>query len=506
MLQHTLEMRHVTKRFPGVLALDDVSLELKSGEILAICGENGAGKSTLMKVLSGSYTSHEYEGEVWFDGQKVEHMNVAKAREIGIEMVYQETNVFLDGSVMENLFVGNLPGKGAIVDFKELKERTAEILKEIGLGDISPTSVCRPLSSGQLQLLSIARSRVKEPNVMVFDEPTTALTDTEVEHLFALIRKLQQEGVAIIYISHKLEEIFELADRVMVIRDGKKVSEYKVSETDRNTLIEDMIGRSMTDMYPHDPSPMTDEVVLSVKHLTVPNPTATDMNIVEDISFELHKGEILGLGGLIGAGRSESLGAIYGQYTQGVTKEVYINGEKVDIKTPDDAIKAGIGFVTEERKRNGFVWLLPIYQNISLISLRTMLPGKYMIDFDAEKKQAKTMFDRLKIKAPTMNTLAGTLSGGNQQKVVLGKWLVNNPKILFVDEPTKGIDVGTKAEFYKILRELTQQGISIVMVSSDMPELVNMSDRILVLSSGKIQGELTGEHRTQREVMELAIR
>jgi len=318
-----LKMTKVNKSFPGVKALTDLDFSLRKGEVHALVGENGAGKSTLMKVLSGSYTSHEYEGEIRFDGQKVAHMNVAKAREIGIEMVYQETNVFLDGSVMENLFVGNLPGKGSLVDFKELKERTAEILEEIGLGDISPTSVCRPLSSGQLQLLSIARSRVKEPNVMVFDEPTTALTDTEVEHLFALIRKLQQEGVAIIYISHKLEEIFELADRVMVIRDGKKVSEYKISETDRNTLIEDMIGRSMTDMYPHDPSPMTDEVVLSVKHLTVPNPTATDMNIVEDISFDLHKGEILGLGGLIGAGRSESLGDLWTVYARRYQGSIY---------------------------------------------------------------------------------------------------------------------------------------------------------------------------------------
>ena len=505
-MEHTLEMRNVTKRFPGVLALSDVSLNLKSGEILAICGENGAGKSTLMKVLSGKYTSSEYDGEIWFDGQKIEHMNVAKAREIGIEMVYQETNVFLDGSIMENLFVGELPGKGAFVDYKELKERSKELLDEVGMGHLNPTSVCRPLSSGQLQLLSIARARVKKPNIIVFDEPTSALTNSEVKLLFGLIRKMQEEGVGIIYISHKLEEVFELADRVMVIRDGHKISEKLISETNNDALIEDMIGRTMTDMYPHDPSPATDEVVLSVKHLTVPNPSASDMNIVEDISFDLHRGEILGLGGLIGAGRSESLGAIFGQYTEGVTKEVYLEGKKVDIKEPNDAIKLGIAFATEERKRNGFVWMLPIFQNITLISLRTLLPHKFLIDFKAEQEQSKTMFDRLRIKAPSMKTLAGTLSGGNQQKVVLGKWLVANPKILFIDEPTKGIDVGTKSEFYKILRELTQQGISIIMVSSDMPELVNMSDRILVLSSGKIQGELTGEHRTQREVMELAIR
>ena len=505
MLQHTLEMRNVTKKFPGVVALSDVSLNLKSGEVLAIVGENGAGKSTLMKVLSGSYTSKEYEGEIWFDGKKVEHMDVATARKIGIEMVYQEINVFLDGTVMENLFVNNLPGKGQIVDYKELKKQTKELLEEIGV-NVSPTSVCRPLSSGQLQLLSIARARVRKPNVIVFDEPTTSLTNAEVDNLFKLIRKMKEEGVAIIYISHKLEEIFTIADRVMVIRDGHKISDRDIKDVDNHTLIGEMIGREMVDMYPHDPSPKTDEVVLKVEHLTVPNPSATDMKIVEDISFELYRGEILGLGGLIGAGRSESLGAIYGQYTEGVTKEVYLEGKKVDIKEPNDAIKLGIGFVTEERKRNGFVWLLPIFQNITLISLRTILPHKFLIDFAAEQKQAKTMFDRLRIKAPSMNTLAGTLSGGNQQKVVLGKWLVNNPRVLFVDEPTKGIDVGTKSEFYKILRELTQQGISIIMVSSDLPELVNMSDRILVLSSGKIQGELTGEHRTQREVMELAIR
>lgn len=503
MAEHILEMRHVTKRFPGVLALNDISIELDAGEILAICGENGAGKSTLMKVLSGSYTSVEYEGEIWFKGEKVNNMSVHVARELGIEMIYQEINAMLDGTIEENLYVGCLPGKGPLVDYKNLHEQTRQVLEEIDI-HVSPTSLARPLSSGQLQMLSIMRAVIRNPKILVLDEPTSALTDMEVEKLFSILRRLKSQGVACIYISHKLDEIFTIADRVVVMRDGQFVSSKKITETDNDTLVEEMVGRKMSSMYPEGRFQASEDVILSVKHLSVPSPTIVDKYIVEDISFELHKGEILGLGGLVGAGRSETLGAIFGQITKGVKKEVYIDGTPVTITCPRDAIESGIGFVTEERKKSGFVWLMSILHNLTLVNLRK-LPGKYLIDRKAERESAKSVFGRLRIKAPSMDTRIVNLSGGNQQKVVLGKWLLENPRILFVDEPTKGIDVGTKAEIYNIMRELTRQGISIIMASSDMPELVNVSDRVLVLSSGKIQGELRGEEITQSNVMKLAI-
>ena len=503
MAEKILEMRHVTKRFPGVLALNDISIDLEEGEILAICGENGAGKSTLMKVLSGSYTSGEYEGEIWFKGEKVNNMSVHAARELGIEMIYQEINAMLDGTIEENLFVGCLPGKGPLVDYTILHEETKKVLAEIDI-NVSPTSLARPLSSGQLQMLSIMRAVIRCPKVLVLDEPTSALTDVEVEKLFSILRRLKSKGVACIYISHKLDEVFTIADRVVVMRDGQFVSSKKITETDNNTLVEEMVGRKMSSMYPGGRFQASDEVILEVKHLYVPSPTIVDKYIVEDISFQLHKGEILGLGGLVGAGRSETLGAVFGQVTKGVKKEVYIDGRPVNIACPKDGINNGIGFLTEERKKSGFVWLMSILHNLTLVNLRK-LPGKYLIDKNAERESAKGVFDRLRIKAPSMDTLIVNLSGGNQQKVVLGKWLLENPRILFVDEPTKGIDVGTKAEIYNIMRELTKQGISIVMASSDMPELVNVSDRVLVLSSGKIQGELRGEEITQSNVMRLAI-
>lgn len=503
MAEYIIEMRHVSKHFPGVKALDDVSISLKPGEILAICGENGAGKSTLMKVLSGSYTSKEYSGEIWFDGSKVHNMNVQTARQLGIEMIYQEINVMLDGTLEENLFVGNLPGKGALVDYATLHRETQKVLDTIEI-HASPQSIARPLNSGQLQMLSIMRAVIRKPKVLVLDEPTSALTDREVGLLFSIMNKLRAQGVGCIYISHKLDEVFTIADRIVVMRDGQVISDRLTSETNNDKLVEEMVGRKMQGMYPPRPESVSSDVVLSVRHLSVPHPTIVDRNIVEDISFELHRGEILGLGGLVGAGRSESLGAVFGQITRDVTKEVEIEGKRIQINRPKDAIAQGLGFVTEERKKSGFVQLMSIMQNLTLVNLND-LPGRFLINRKAEEESARSVFQRLRVKAPNMNVLMVALSGGNQQKVVLGKWLLKNPQILFMDEPTKGIDVGAKAEIYNIMRELTKQGVSIIMASSDLPELVNVSDRILVLSSGKIQGELTGDRITQENVMHLAI-
>lgn len=497
-----LEMIHVTKRFPGVIALKDVNLELEKGEILGICGENGAGKSTLMKVLSGSYRAGEYEGIIKINGEEKRFNHVSDAQNNGIEMIYQEQNMILDSSVAENLFVGNLPGKYGMVDYKTLYKRTEEILEEIHL-KVNPKMRVRFMNSGQMQLLSLMRSYIKNPKILVLDEPTTALTDSEVDILMNILDKIRKSGRSCIYISHKLDEIYRICDRVLVMRDGQTVSCRPIEESDRELLIEEMVGRKVENLYPKEKIACGEEV-LRVEHLTVPHPTIKGKNIVEDISFHLKKGEILGIGGLVGAGRSEIIEAVFGKIQKGVNKEVYIEGKKVNIKNPRDAIKAGIGLITEERKENGIIWMLSIRENMALPSLDE-LSGGIFVNKEEEKKRVQEFYDVLRIKAPSMETKVVTLSGGNQQKAILGKWLMKNPKILFIDEPTKGIDVGTKADFYQIMCDLVKKGVSIVMVSSDMPELISMSDRCLVISNGRISKELCGEEINENNVMRAAI-
>ncbi|MCI8419748.1 MAG: sugar ABC transporter ATP-binding protein [Oscillospiraceae bacterium] len=494
-----LQMRHVTKRFPGVIALRDVNMELYRGEILGICGENGAGKSTLMKVLSGSYAAGEYEGEIVLDGQPVRFAGVHDAQSRGIEMVYQEMNMMLDASIAENLFVGNLPGKRGWVDYKRLYADTRELLERARL-ELDPKMTVRTLNSGQMQLLSLMRAVSKDPKILVLDEPTTALTDQEVDTLMEILASLRERGVSCLYISHKLEELYRICDRALVIRDGQTINSHDIREVEKKTLIEEMVGRKVENLYPKEEHGFGEEV-LRVEHLSVPHPNIRGRNIVDDISFSLRRGEILGIGGLVGAGRSESLGAIFGQYTNGVKKQVFLDGREVSINSPKDAINLGIGFITEERKRNGIIWMLGIRENMSVANL-PKLPGKFFVKREHERKSVGEQMERLRVKAPSMETAVVQLSGGNQQKVILGKWLMSKPRILFVDEPTKGIDVGTKADFYKIMSDLTMQGVSIVMVSSDMPELMSMSDRVLVLAGGKITAEL---RKDRGEINETAI-
>jgi ABC-type sugar transport system ATPase subunit len=502
MAENVLEMRRVTKRFPGVVALSDVNIHLGKGEILGICGENGAGKSTLMKILSGSYPAGSYDGEILIDGQAVKMTSTQAASALGIEMVYQEINVMLDASVAENMFVGNLPVKGVLVNFALLYQWTRERLESIHL-DMDPSKTVRGLSSGQMQMIALMRACAKNPRILVLDEPTSALTDTDTDIMMNLLDSLREQGVSCVYISHKLEEVFRICDRVLVMRDGQTVSSYPTGEVTKDKLVEDMVGRKVENFYPKiDVEP--GEEVLRVEGLTVPHPAIADRNIVENISFNLRKGEILGVGGLVGAGRSEMLGAIFGQITKGVSKKVYLKGKEVRIRSPFDAINAGLGFLTEDRKRNGIIWMLGILENLTLACLPD-LPGKIFINKKVERNQAGSIFNRLSIKAPSLETQLVTLSGGNQQKVVMGKWLLKKPEILFIDEPTRGIDVGAKAEIYKLMGELAHSGVSIIMVSSDMPELIAISDRCLVLSDGRITGEFVGEEITDEAIMRAAI-
>ncbi len=497
-----LEMKHITKEFPGVKALDDVNIDLRKGEVLGIVGENGAGKSTLMKVLSGAYPHTEYTGEIWVDGKQQTFKSVADGRNAGICMIYQEVSVMFDSSVAENVFVNNLPGKGMFVDYPKLYADTQSLLDRVGL-KVDPKTIVRRLNAGQLQMMAIVRGIAANPHILVFDEPSTALTDGEVDALMDFLNRLRSEGVSCIYISHKLEEIYRICDRVTVIRDGHTIATRKTEDWQEADLIENMIGRKVENMYTKTPRTFG-EVVLEVEDLVVPHPTIKNRNIVDHTSFQLRKGEILGIGGLVGAGRSETLEAIFGKTTEGVHKKVKIHGKEVNIRVPGDAIKAGLGFVTEERKLTGFVDTMDILHNISLPSLGD-LPGKVFMNTKKEVEEAKVHYDRLRVKSPSMQQMVVNLSGGNQQKVILAKWLMKNPDILFIDEPTKGIDVGTKSEFYKILDELANDGMSIIMVSSDMPELVSISDRVLVMCEGTITGELKGEEINQTNVMKLAI-
>lgn len=504
MAEYLMEMKGVTKRFPGVLALNQVVLQLKKGEVLGVCGENGAGKSTLMKILSGTYPYGTYEGEIYYEGEQIQITDVAIAQKYGIEMIYQEINMVLTSSIAENLFLGNLPGKGNKVDFKALYSKTKAILERVGI-DAKPTDKVAKLNSGQMQMLALMRAYVKHPKILVLDEPTSALTNSEVDQLMDILSELRDQGISCIYISHKMDEIYRICNRVLVLRDGQTIDCHQIEEVQEETLIEQMVGRKIENLYPKEKVVIGKEV-MRIEHLEVPHPTIKGKNIVNDISFSLNKGEILGIGGLVGAGRSEILGAVFGQIFKGVKKDVYIEGKKVLIKNPADAIEAGIGYVTEERKLNGFVWMLSIRDNMYLASLRELPMRGLFVDEKEENRNSQKMFERLRIKAPSIHTIVNTLSGGNQQKVVLSKWLIKTPKILFVDEPTKGVDVGAKAEIYSLMGELVKSGISIVMVSSDLPELLAISDRVLVIGNGKITGEFSKEEMSEAAVMRAAIK
>ena len=497
-----LEMKNVTKRFPGVIALNNVSIQVRQGEVMAVCGENGAGKSTLMRILSGSYPSSEYDGEIYVDGKKENLQSIRMAQNLGIEMVYQELNMVLTSSVAENLYAGNLPQKGVFVDWDRLYRETQSVLDRIELR-VDPKTPAGNLNSGQLQMISIMRAAIKNPRIIVLDEPTSSLTDREVNIFFRLVRELKEKGVSILFISHKLEEVFEIADRVTVIRDGEVISVHDISEVNNEILVENMVGRKISNQYPKVKAQIGEEL-LRVEHLTVPSPSVKGTNIVEDVSFCVHSGEVLGIGGLVGAGRSESLAAVFGQISQGVHKEVYIKGNAVKIGTPRQAIRQGLGFVTEERRLTGFIPSFSICRNLTLCIMDKICKAGF-VDQKKEREQAESIFDRLRIKAPSMDTLVVNLSGGNQQKVVLGKWLLANPRILFIDEPTKGIDVGAKTEIYNFICELAGQGVGIVMVSSDMPELVAMSDRCIVLSEGRVTGEFVGDEISQVNILKAAL-
>lgn len=498
---YVLEMKNIHKRFGGVIALNDVSINLLKNEILAIMGENGAGKSTLMKILSGSYSRDSYDGEIYVNGEAKKFYTPKDAESAGIEMIYQEISVHLDLSVAENIFLGNLPvNKFGFVDWKRLFKDAEKYLAMVGL-NISPKQKLRRLSASEQQLVNIAKSLSKNPHLLILDEPTSPLTESETKTLFNNLRDLKRRGISCIYISHKIKEVIEIADRITVLRDGCFISTRKKEDTDANRIIEDMIGRRMENMFPKEKVEIGEEI-LRIEGLTVAHPYSGDKNIVEDLSFSLRKGEILGLAGLVGSGRSETVNAIYGSI-KCKSGALYISGERSQIKDPKSSIMNGIGLLTEDRKKSGYIHSLDVKQNMTLASLEKV-SRKGFISQAKEKKSGKIFIDKLRIKVSSERDSINSLSGGNQQKVVLAKWLMRDLKIILLDEPTRGIDVGAKVQIYSIMTELARAGVGIIMISSELPELLAMSDRIIVLADGKIRNEFSNKDATEELFMKAA--
>jgi D-xylose transport system ATP-binding protein len=496
-----LSMRDITKSFPGVRALDGVSFDLRAAELHALVGENGAGKSTLMKVLGGVYPYPQYGGEIVIDRQVQQFNGVRDAEQAGIAVIFQELSLVKEMSVAENIFLGREPRRWGVIRWEELYRRARQLLADVHLS-IDPHTPIRSLGIGQQQLVEIAKALSHEARILVLDEPTAALTDAEVDILFGILNKLRARGVGMIYISHKLEEVFRISDRITVLRDGRTVGTNLTSELNESQVIARMVGREVGDIFPkvdHEQG----EVVFEVQQMSVEDPAITGKKLVTDVSFTVRRGEVLGIAGLMGAGRSDLLMGIFGAHAGNVKGRILVEGKPVRIANPADAIKHGIGFVTEDRKRFGLVLDQTILNNMTLAGLR-QISGKFVTSVDAEAAAGERAMGELRVKANSVFTIANTLSGGNQQKVVLAKWLLTNPRVLFLDEPTRGIDVGAKQEIYSQINKLARSGLAIVLVSSELPEVLGLADRILVLHEGRLTGEFLRANATPEKVMACA--
>ena len=490
-----LTMKGIDKTFPGVHALDHVDFEVRKGEVHALMGENGAGKSTLMKVLTGIYTKDD--GTITYEGREVEFHNPREAQAAGIVIVHQELNMMGHLTVAQNIFIGREPRRGLFIKDAEMNAEARKLFAQLNI-DIDPKETMSNLTVAKQQMCEIAKAISHEAKVIIFDEPTAALTDTEIEQLFVIIRDLRAKGYGIVYISHRMDEIKKITDRVSVMRDGQYIGTLITEDCTKEDIINMMVGRVIYE-EPKTHS-MVEEgapVVLKVEHLNAGR-------MVQDVSFELRKGEILGFAGLVGAGRTETARALFGaDPKQG--GDIYIDGNKVDIRSPKDAVEAGISYLSEDRKRFGIVLKKNIIENSTLATLHEYVKGPF-IDKPKEAKATQKYVDLLKTKTPGIDQLVMNLSGGNQQKVVIAKWLVNDSRIMIFDEPTRGIDVGAKQEIYELMNQLAKSGKAIIMISSEMTEILRMSDRIVVMCEGRKTGELDIAEATQEKIMTLATR
>ncbi len=486
-----LSLNNITKDYPGVKALDDVSISFEKGEVHALVGENGAGKSTFIKTISGAI--EPTSGTIVFEGKEYSHLTPSQSIELGIAVVYQELIQFEAMSVVDNIFMGMSDKEKMVLDKKDRFKRAKELL-EIFDAEFSPNDLIRDLSVANRQIVELAKAVVMNAKIVIMDEPTAAITVAEQEKLYKLVHKLKNDGITVIYISHRLSELFLICDRVSVLRDGKFIKTMNIKDTDQDDLIKHMVGRELGNTYP-EKKPASDEVVLEVENVTG--------NGVHDISFKLHKGEILGFAGLVGAGRTELMHVIYGAAKK-TSGKIIKNGKECHYKLPSQAVKDGIGLIPEDRKFQGCFVDKPINWNISISNLDSISGKGGVVNTKKEKELAEKYRDRMKIKTPYLDQLANNLSGGNQQKVVIAKALAANPDILIFDEPTRGIDIGARREIYELMNELAESGKSIIMVSSDMEELLGMSERLIVLYEGNQMGELKREEFTQERVLTLA--
>ncbi|MFT5874908.1 MAG: inositol transport system ATP-binding protein [Clostridium sp.] len=488
-----LEMEGITKTFPGVIALNNVQLKVRKGSVHALLGENGAGKSTLMKIILGIY--HTDTGTIKFKGKQLKILKPKDALDVGISMIHQELSPVPQMTIAENIYLGreSMVGKSFWVDDKEMERKTTKLLKELDL-DLDPNMKMCELSTALTQMVEIAKSISYNSELIIMDEPTSAITEKEVDHLFKIIKKLQGKGVTIIYITHKMDEIFKIVDETTIFRDGEFVSSCYITDITQSKLIEMMVGREISQLFPKEKAKVGD-IKLEVKN-------ATRNGKFKDASFNIRKGEILGFAGLMGAGRSEIMECIFGieKFDSG---EIYIDGKKVNIKTPKDAIKNGIAFLTEDRKLTGLFLPISVADNIYMASINSYIKfslinwKKVRIDCEEQRK-------KMNIKTPNLQQTVNNLSGGNQQKVLIARWLLTHPDILILDEPTRGIDVGAKAEIHALMSKLVQQGKSVILISSELPEILGMSDRIIVMHEGRVTGEMSREEATQEKIMHFA--
>ncbi len=499
--EYILEVLNVTKRFPGVVANNNVTIQVKPGEILGLIGENGAGKSTILGVMNGVYPHGTFEGTIKIDGVEVKNSSTLDAQKAGIGFVPQEINVLKYLTVTENIFLPKFVRDNKFyVNVEKYSDKAQAILDDYGI-NLKPSDKAGILSIGEQQLLMIARALVEKPKILILDEPTTSLTTEEVDILFKLMRRLKDMGVSMLFVSHRLEEILEITDRVTVLRDGCNAGLFGREEYSRERIIEAMVGRSISNLYPTRESKIGDEI-LRVEGLTVEHPQIENRYLLKDVSFNLRRGEVLGFAGLIGAGRSETLKAIYGALKK-KSGDVYLKGKKIDIRSEKDAINAGLSFVTENRKVDGLFWIRDLMENITINNLKA-ISNKSIISPKEEKERAQKYADMFAVKMTGLSALAHSLSGGNQQKIVIARAMNAEPEILLLDEPTKGIDVGAKNDIYNIINQLVANGVSIVMVSSDLPELLAMCDRFVVMAGGEIKGILPKEEADDKKIMMLA--
>ncbi len=498
-----LRMQDISKSFPGVQALDRVHMEVQPGEVHALLGENGAGKSTLMKILSGVYQPDG--GEILIEGRSVQFSDTRAAEQAGIAIIHQELNLIPQMTVAENIYLGREPrGKFGLVDYKAMRQAAETELQQLEVR-IPVQARIADLRVGEQQLVEIAKALSLHAKVVIMDEPTSALSETEVEKLFKVIRRLQQNGVAIIYISHKLEEIFAIADKVTVLRDGKYIGTCVVKESTAQQLVGMMVGRELADLFPKEKARLGEEL-LRVEALTVRHPSQSHRNLLEDIHLSLRSGEILGIAGLMGSGRTELLMTLFGASPgQLVDGKLFVRSRPVELHSPQEAIRHGLALVTEDRKAQGLFLQLPVQWNISIAGLRQVVK-RWVLRHKLEKAMAQRYIDQLRIKVSSLAGAIETLSGGNQQKVILAKWMATAPSILLLDDPTRGVDVGAKAEIYHLMNQFAEQGIGVIMVSSELPEILAMSDRILVLSEGRMVAEFSREEASEEKIMTAATR